>query len=895
MLCMAVDGNSLANRAFFGVRPLTNREGLPTQAVYGFFNLLLKAAKEVCPDQIVVCFDVARHTFRHDLYQAYKGTRKGMPEELAVQMPFLRLALHHLGLPVLGLEGFEADDLLGTLAAQSVRQGHQLVIVTGDRDALQLVQEGVSVRLLTSSQTGSVTKLMTPKTVLEEYALPPQKLIDLKAIMGDSSDNIPGVPGIGQKGATKLLADFGSLEGIYEQLDSPLITKGTRQKLEDGKESAFLSRTLGTICQNAPLALCRMTPNQQEDNLKANAAPAPSSAPIEAVDFEKLFAPMGQLETALAIFARLELNRLLERRQELLALTGTPCHKPDEALQTDAPPLPDCAFQSCNAADFLTLCQKAPQMPVGLCFAEETAHLVAQTETAFVAAKLSRAQLADFSEQTVNPVGVFSLQQMALTGHVVPQKEATPTRVTDLSLAAYLLYPTAGQYAPEALQQTPPALPQGLAAPQKEAAYLAAALPEYLTAIHQKGLAFLLWQVEQPLALVLAEMEQTGMFLDTAQVEAFGLQLAADMADLEQEIYALAGRAFLLSSPKQLATLLFEAPPNGLGLPAGKKTKTGYSTNAEVLEGLKHAHPIVEKILLHRQLAKLYGTYTGSLVALADQNGRVHSHFVQTETRTGRISSVSPNLQNIPVRTDRGRQIRSFFKAPPGRMLCDADYSQIELRVLAHLSGDPHMTEAFVNGEDIHTQTAQKVFGTQQVTAELRRRAKAVNFGIVYGQGPFSLAQDLGVGMQTAKQYIAGYFTNYPLVDACLKQAVQDAEETGYSVTLFGRIRPIPELKAANKVTHAFGERVARNTPIQGTAADIIKIAMIRVSERLEREKLDAQLILQVHDELIVECRADIKDTVCDILREEMLSAANLKVELSADVGCSDTWYGAKG
>lgn len=870
MKLLAVDSNSILNRAYYGVRPLTTREGLFTNGIYGFLNILFKICDEVNPDAVVFAFDLKGPTFRHQLFDGYKAQRKGMPEELAQQLEPLKELLHCLGYPILSVEGFEADDILGTLAAACRNAGDECIIATGDRDSFQLIGEGVTVRLAFTRGGQSGAEVIDEAAVREKYGVSPQQMIDVKALMGDTSDNIPGVPGIGEKTALSLIAAFGSLDGVYEHLDDPSIKNGVRQKLTDGKESAYQSRVLAEIDCAVPLGkpLEALTPQPQQA--------------------DKLYQLLDRLELR-SIITRLKLS-------PPSADTSTPDTAPEQAAAAAIA----VSVNDTNKArallteDVLTIILNfADNRPVTAAILGSSLALLDADcpELDALLAELSKSAAA-----LTLPNSKDWYRYLYLNG-----LEGVDVKF-DPILAGYLLSPLASGYTIATLCSgrtltrqnftLPEALSEPLAALVEELQVLPALCAQLHAEIHDKEMEMLLVEIEQPLARVLASMETLGFALDAAGLRAFGGDLDADIAELTQRIYFLAGGEFNINSPKQLGDILFER----LGLPAKRKTKSGYSTDADTLDSLRAKHPIVEDVLSYRKLAKLKSTYVEGLLAQIDDDGRVRSIFRQTETRTGRISSTEPNLQNIPVRTERGSRLRRFFIADKGCLLVDADYSQIELRVLAHIANDAAMIDAFKHDEDIHTKTAAQVFDMPEafVTPQMRSSAKAVNFGIVYGIGAFSLSQDIGVSVAEADRYIKSYLNTYKGVQAYMHETIAFGKEHGYVKTLFGRRRPLPELAATNRITKAFGERVAMNTPIQGTAADIIKLAMVKVFTRLKKEQLRARLILQVHDELIVEAPADEAERVAAILTEEMQNAVSLKVAMVAKASIGENWLEAK-
>ena len=849
MKLLVVDGNSILNRAFYGIKPLTTKDGQFTNAIYGFLTMFDRMKADVKPDAVAIAFDLKAKTFRHKMYDLYKANRKGMPEELHQQMAPLKELLTDLGYRIVTCEGYEADDILGTLSKACADTGNTCVIATGDRDSLQLVNDSVSVRL---AKNLNGTMMYTPEVVEAEYGVPPKKLIEIKAIQGDTSDNIPGVAGIGPKGATDLIQKYDNIDYIYAHLDELDIKPGMRAKLENSKENAFLSRKLGEICLSAPVD----------------------------TDLSEYAIGEGDKAAAARLMARLELFSLIKKFE--LEITETAEAQQEEERVFSLKQMDDAAIDAV-LKDSKALYLHIDFENLRIYISTEELLYIAEGETALNAILSSGKKI-----YTDNAKPIFAY---------CDKKGLDCDIAFDTSLAAYLLNPSSSGYDLERLcagYSIPVAKCSEEA--EEEIAYYHAipALSKRLADdIHEIGADRLLYEIEIPLAKVLARMENIGVAVDVDGIRAYGEQLEIEVKELQQSIYDDVGYEFNINSPKQLATALFEE----LNLPPRKKTKSGYSTNAEVLESLIGFHPVIAKILEYRTVAKLKSTYCDSLIDKVADDGRIHSSFNQTETRTGRISSTEPNLQNIPVRTERGREFRRFFKAKEGCVLVDADYSQIELRVLAHISGDQNMQKAFRDNIDIHTVTASEVFRVpiDQVTPLMRSRAKAVNFGIVYGIGAFSLSKDIGVSMREAQKYIDSYLAHFSSIDSYMKEVIEKAKVDGYVETLEGRRRYLPELSASNRNTRAFGERVARNAPIQGTAADIIKIAMVHVDERLQKEGLAARLILQVHDELIVEAPAFEMMQVAMILQEEMESAVSLSVPLTAEAAMGETWYDAKG
>ncbi len=867
MRLLVLDGNSILNRAFYGIKLLTTKDGHYTNALVGFLNIFQKLRDQTAPDRIAIAFDRKAPTFRHQQYAAYKAGRKGMPEELAEQLPVIKDLLTLMGCTVVEKDGYEADDILGTLSAAAVRQGGDCFIATGDRDALQLVGEKVTVLLAATKMGRPDTTAYDIPAIEEKYGLRPAQLIDLKALMGDASDNIPGVPGVGEKTALDLLHRFHSLDELYAHLDSPDIRDGVRSKLAAGRDSAYLSRELGTICCEAPVET------------------AMDAYVVRAV----------QREALSRLMARLEFFKLMEKME-----LNDPLPMPE--LDSDTARGEPAALSRVTAAALLEVVRATRRLDL-LPDVEEGKLCgfwgITASEAGRTAAYVGRNEaeygpfLSILREKTVEKRTHDVKKLITLLREDRADGTVLEPVSMDTMLAGYLLNPLASGYELTRLAQeyevTTPAA-EGIPA---EAAVLSAVADRFEQELGEREMGNLLREMEVPLAGVLADMEVLGFEVDGKGIADFGALLEDRITDIQARITEAVGYAFNLNSPKQLAVALFE----DLGLPAKKKTKTGYSTSAEVLESLRDAHPAVEMLLDYRTLSKLKSTYCDGLLKVIAPDGRIHSSFNQTETRTGRISSTEPNLQNIPVRQELGRELRRFFRAREGWVLCDADYSQIELRVLAHMAGDPTMIEAFKTGADIHRITASQVFGVpeEMVTPLMRSHAKAVNFGIVYGIGAHSLSQDIHVSYAEAKTYIEEYLRHYGAVAGFMDRLIEEAKDCGYAKTLYGRRRPLPELRATNGVTRSFGERVARNMPIQGTAADIIKVAMVRVHRRLAEEGLQARLILQVHDELIVEAPEEEAGRAAALLKEEMEGAAALAVPLSVDVNTGKTWYDAKG
>lgn len=855
MRLLVIDGNSIINRAFYGIKLLTTKDGKYTNGIYGFMNIFHKLLEDCEPDRVAVAFDVKKPTFRHKMYSEYKAGRHAMPDELREQMPVLKELLQLLGYKTVEKEGWEADDILGTLSVQ-MQEGDKCFIATGDRDSLQLVSDRTTV-LLASTKMGRTQTVPYDKAKLfEEYGVEPWQMIELKALQGDSSDNIPGVAGVGPKTAGELIQKFGSVENIYKNIDTLDIKEKLREKLINSKESALLSHTLGTIRTDAPI----------DTELDHYARSAPD------------------IGKASRLLASLEMFSMI---QKFGLDSAEPLNETVESIKIPVKQLDSIAEIELNKTVYFI-----PEFSDGdiISAAFDCGEYIAyvENESFTFAAELSQI-LTDSSKEIVT-YDAKSLYSWAFMRNI-----KICGKVSDIMIAAYILNPSANDYSPVRVAQEYAAVVPEIEADNSvalKAAVLKGAWSKVIEKIEENDQLSLLYDIEMPLSKVLASMEITGFLVDRESIAQYGDVLQAKVDELVTQIYDLAGEEFNINSPKQLGVVLFEK----LGLPAKKKTKSGYSTNADVLESLAPDYPIVSLILEYRTLAKLKSTYCDGLQKCIAPDGRIHSTLNQTETKTGRISSTEPNLQNIPVRTPIGRELRKFFIAKEGCVLVDADYSQIELRVLSDIANDETMISAFNSGDDIHTITASQVFNMpiEAVTPLMRSRAKAVNFGIVYGIGAFSLAQDIGVSRAEADRYIKGYLHHFSGVDSYMKNVIAKAKEDGYVQTLFNRRRYLPELTASNAMIRNFGERVARNMPIQGTAADIIKIAMVRVYNRLEAEQLKARLIMQIHDELIVEAPENEREQVVEIVREEMENACKMKVSLTADVHWGKSWYDTK-
>lgn len=887
-----VDGHSILNRAFFGIPDLTNSEGLHTNAVYGFLNILFKILDEEQPDYLTVAFDVHAPTFRHKMYDAYKGTRKPMAEELRQQVPLMKEMLTAMGVTIVEKEGYEADDLLGTIAKQSEAQGLEVSIVSGDRDLLQLASDHIKIRIPKTKRTGTEIEDYLAKDVVEKYQVTPLQFIDVKALMGDSADNIPGVPGIGEKTATALIVSYGSIENAHDHLEE-IKPNRAKQNLSEHYDMAQMSKELATIEIHAPIEYS-----------------------LEDAKLDNLFT-----EEAYLMCKRLEFKNMLSRFD-----IDAPKNLAEEhfTFVTDKKQISD-IFKKAKKSGHIGCCllpgegiiteqlslfeqPKEQQVIEGMSIAfseEDIYYLSAGTE---VSAEELLEEIRELSGGQTK-VSVMDLKETLKT---LPLPEND--RYFDASVAAYLLNPLKNDYPYEDLakdyaglmipsktdllgKESPVKAKQ--AKPEAFLKYICymAYIPwktrdRLLEELNNTGMQTLYDTIELPLVYTLSDMEKEGVHVDAEELKRYGEELAAQIAVLEKEIYEGAGETFNINSPKQLGHILFEK----LEMPYGKKTKTGYSTAADVLEKLAVEYPLVSKILEYRQLAKLKSTYADGLANFIEEDGRIHTNFQQTVTATGRLSSTDPNLQNIPIRMELGRMIRKVFLPKDGYVFVDADYSQIELRILAHMSGDEMLIQAYREAQDIHRMTASQVFHTpfEEVTDLQRRNAKAVNFGIVYGISSFGLSQDLSISKKEAQEYIERYFESYPKIKEFLDGCVEKAKKDGYSVTMFGRRRPLPEISSSNFMQRSFGERIAMNAPIQGTAADIIKIAMNRVHRRLIDEGLKSRLLLQVHDELLIEAAPDEVDEVKKILDEEMKGAADLSVELEIDTHTGKNWYEAK-
>lgn len=870
-----IDGHSILNRAFYGVPDLTNSSGFHTNAIYGFLNIMFKILAEENPQYLVVAFDVKAPTFRHEMYPEYKGTRSAMPEELREQVPVIRDVLKAMGIKIVEQAGYEADDLLGTLSKHSAREGLEVSVISGDRDLLQLAEEDIKIRIPKTKRGTTEIEDYNTKDVLERYQVTPEQIIELKALMGDTADNIPGVPGIGEKTATKIIVEFGSIENAYANIDDVKPNKA-RESLKENYDKARLSKTLATI------------------DIHCNIAFSLNDAKLENI----------YTEEAYHLFKQLEFKNLLNR-----------FHAPVSTNQFEE------AFQKVTMLDeaenIFNMAKECENIGLQLIIGDSLIGLsmtLAETQIYYINVEgfITEQYLTDKVNEVIRgkkQVATFNLKEEL---HIIKVEDVN--QFFDIEIGAYLLNPMNSVYsysdiAKEYLEILLPEkeeligkLSYAKAVEQKpEEIFRCACFMSYVAfkaapimeeRLRELGEWELFKDIEMPLVVSLHDMEHVGIAVNENALKEYGDQLAVRIVELEEKIYELSGETFNINSPKQLGEILFDK----LGLPNGKKTKTGYSTAADVLEKLAVDYEIVSLILEYRQLTKLKSTYADGLANYIDKDGRIHSNFNQTITATGRISSTEPNLQNIPIRMELGRLIRKVFIPREDYVFVDADYSQIELRLLAHISGDAKLINAYKQEQDIHKITASEVFHTplNEVTSLQRRNAKAVNFGIVYGISSFGLSQDLSITRKEASEYIEKYFETYPRVKEFLDEAVAKAKEDGFSTTMFGRIRPIPELKSSNFMQRSFGERVAMNAPIQGSAADIIKIAMIRVNNRLKRESMKSKLILQVHDELLIESHKDEVEQVKRILSEEMHGAADLLVPLEIDMNTGNNWYETK-
>lgn len=872
------DGNSIVNRAFYGLPDLSNSEGLHTNGIYGFLNIMLKILDEEKPQYMAIAFDLKFPTFRHELYKDYKGNRKGMPPELGEQIPVLKKVLHAMNIYTMEVKGYEADDLLGTTAKKMEREGYDVSLISGDRDLLQIASEHIKIRIPKTKRSGTEIEDYYAKDVLEKCEVAPEQIIEVKALMGDASDNIPGVPGIGTKTATKLIKEYGTIENAYEHLEEIKPNKA-REALRTYFDQAKLSKTLATINTDSPVDFT-----------------------MDQVRIEELFT-----KQAFEMFQELEFKNFLSRFSSEVKETSYKKEFREVSELSEAEAIFEAGEKKTEIGFFLET-EGKELLGCALSFSkEETYYIPVQgfLTCAYLQTKMCRLL------ENVSYAATFALKSQLFFLDGVKREKGN---IADLEVASYLINPLKETYpyedlAREYLTEIFPSKTElfgkhtGRQMWEEEKqkvidyaclqAYTArAAREKVIERLEQMGMKKLYEEVEMPLVYTLWDMEKTGVLVKGEALKSYGEQLSLRISQLEEEIYTMAGETFNINSPKQLGVILFEK----MKLPNAKKTKTGYSTAADVLEKLEGKYPIVSAVLEYRQLAKLKSTYADGLAAFIEEDGRIHTTFNQTITATGRLSSTEPNLQNIPVRMELGRMIRKVFVPEDGFVFVDADYSQIELRILAHMSKDQTLIEAYRHAQDIHRLTASEVFHVpfEEVTDLQRRNAKAVNFGIVYGISSFGLSQGLSITRKEAGEYIEQYFKTYPKIKECLDNLVKEGKENEYVSSLFGRIRPIPELKSSNFMQRSFGERIAMNSPIQGTAADVIKIAMNRVNDRLKREKMRSRLVLQVHDELLIEAAKEEAEEVKRILEEEMTGAADFSVRLEVDIHEGENWYEAK-
>lgn len=896
-----IDGHSILNRAFFGLPDLTNSQGLHTNAVYGFLNILFKILEEEKPNYLTVAFDVKAPTFRHNMFEEYKGTRKPMADELRQQVPMMKEMLTKMGVPIVELPGFEADDLLGTISVMAEEKGMEVSIVSGDRDLLQLATEHVQIRIPKTKKTGTEIENYYAKDVLERYSVSPKEFIDVKALMGDTSDNIPGVPGIGEKTATALIEKYKSIEEVHAHAEEVKPPRAGKNIVEYW-EQAVMSKELATIITNAPVEEAPVSFTFEKARLKGIEALYTEEAYLfcKELEFKNLLgrfqvdAPKNNAEEYFAsVRNQKEVDRIFKAIQgKEVAFTIVPSENAGENIEADGQ-ISLFAITETNSFEALALA-----------YGEEDIYYIStgrEISSSYLLEKMKAADVKTWIAMDLK--SQLKLMEYGKDFDYVNQWDsyaADRSRYFDVTIGAYLLNPLKGDYPHDDIAKDHLGLMVPTEKDLKEDNCKLACYKAYIAwkaksvmekALEEQGMSQLFYEVEMPLVFVLYDMEKEGICMDVNTLKEYSAKLEGSIVELEKKIHEAAGEDFNINSPKQLGVILFEK----LGLPNGKKTKTGYSTSADVLEKLAGEYPIVSDILEYRQLSKLKSTYADGLQNFVEADGKIRTSFNQTITATGRLSSTEPNLQNIPIRIELGRLIRKVFHPMPGNVFVDSDYSQIELRILAHMSGDEKLIEAYNSGQDIHSTTASQVFHVpfEEVTPLLRRNAKAVNFGIVYGISAFGLSQDLDISRKEAQEYIDRYFETYPKIREFIDKTVADAKETGKTTTIYGRIRPIPELTSSNFMQRQFGERVAMNAPIQGTAADIIKIAMIRVHDRLIKEGYGSRLILQVHDELLIETKENEKDAVIALLEEEMHQVANLSVPLEVGTAWGANWYDA--
>ena len=896
-----IDGHSILNRAFFGLPDLTNSQGLHTNAVYGFLNILFKILEEEKPNYLAVAFDVKAPTFRHEMFEGYKGTRKPMADELRQQVPVMKDMLTKMGVPIVELPGFEADDLLGTISVMGEAQGMEVSIVSGDRDLLQLATDYVQIRIPKTKKTGTEIENYYAKDVVERYSVSPKEFIDVKALMGDTSDNIPGVPGIGEKTASALIEKYKSIEEVHAHADEVKPPRAANNIVEYW-DQAVMSKALATINTNAPVTEEPVSFTFEKARLESIESLYTEDAYLlcKELEFKNLLgrfavdAPKNNAEEHFASVRNIkEVDRIfasLKGRE--VAFTIVPSENDGENIEADGQ-ISLFAMQETNAFSALALA-----------FGEEDIYYIStgrEVSSSYLLEKMKAAEVKTWIAMDLkSQLGLLAYGEDFDYANQWENYIADRNRYFDVTIAAYLLNPLKGEYPHDDIAKDY----VGLMVPTEKdlkddecklacyKAYIAwKSMPVLAANLKEQGMDKLFYEIEMPLVFVLYDMEKEGICMDAVALQEYSKELEGSIVELEKRIHEAAGETFNINSPKQLGVILFEK----LGLPNGKKTKTGYSTSADVLEKLAAEYPIVSDILEYRTLSKLKSTYADGLQNFVGADGKIHTSFNQTITATGRLSSTEPNLQNIPIRIELGRLIRKVFHPMYGNVFVDSDYSQIELRILAHMSGDEKLIEAYNSGQDIHSTTASQVFHVpfEEVTPLLRRNAKAVNFGIVYGISAFGLSQDLDISRKEAQEYIDRYFETYPKIKEFIDNTVAEAKENGKTTTIYGRIRPIPELSSSNFMQRQFGERVAMNAPIQGTAADIIKIAMIRVHDRLIKEGYESRLILQVHDELLIETQESEKDAVIALLEEEMHQVADLSVPLEVGTAWGANWYDA--
>ena len=896
-----IDGHSILNRAFFGLPDLTNSQGLHTNAVYGFLNILFKILEEEKPNYLAVAFDVKAPTFRHNMYAGYKGTRKPMAEELRQQVPVMKEMLKAMGVAIVEMPGYEADDLLGTISCMGEAQGMEVSVVSGDRDLLQLATDHVQIRIPKTKRTGTEIENYYAKDVAARYLVTPKEFIDVKALMGDASDNIPGVEGIGEKTASALIEKYKSIEEVYAHADEVKPPRAAKNIVQFW-EQAVLSKTLATIITDAPVTeepVCFTFEKARLDGVEALYTEE-AYLLCKQLEFKNLLsrfrsdAPKSNVEDHFVLVQdKKEAERIFrEIKGKDVAFALVPCKKEGVDIEAD------------GQMTLFSMGEEKLFSALALAYGDKDIYYIPadkELTDRYLSDSMKKARVNTWIAMDLKTQ--LSLMKFAEDMDMTKEWEryaAARSQYFDVTVAAYLLNPIKGEYpyddiAKDYLGIVVPSEKELKEDERRLACYKAyvawKAKKGLLEALTEQGMDKLFYEMEMPLVFVLYDMEKEGICIDAKALKEYGHQLESSILELEKKIHAQAGEEFNINSPKQLGVILFEK----LGLPNGKKTKTGYSTSADVLEKMAPDYPIVSDILEYRQLTKLKSTYADGLANFIDENGKIHTSFNQTITATGRLSSTEPNLQNIPIRIELGRLIRKVFHPMKGNVFVDSDYSQIELRILAHMSGDEKMIEAYNSGKDIHSTTASQVFHVpvEEVTPELRRNAKAVNFGIVYGISAFGLSQDLNIGRKEAQEYIDRYFATYPKIKEFIDKTVTDAKKTGRTSTIYGRIRPVPELSSSNFMQRQFGERVAMNAPIQGTAADIIKIAMIRVHDRLIREGFASRLILQVHDELLIETKESEKEAVIALLEEEMHQSANLRVPLEVGTAWGTNWYDA--